>query len=111
MDKLRAILGTSLLLLVSVQVGAAIINVTNTNTEYAPGLFANLQGLEWLSLDETQNQSRDSLSAGYGGLLADGWRSSTRTETALLLGSLWDGVYSGYSSGNAAGAGSMQIDR
>ena len=53
MNKIKLILGASLLLIASVQVNAAIINATNTNTEYATGSFANLQGLEWLSLEIT----------------------------------------------------------
>jgi hypothetical protein len=43
MDKKRLILAASILL-VSGQVGAAIISVTNTNTEYDTGLYADLQG-------------------------------------------------------------------
>lgn len=92
------------LLIASGQSLAAIISEGNVSTEYATGQFANLQGLEWLSLDETQNQSRISVTAGFGGFIADGWRYATRAETAILLGSLWDHVYDGYSLSNAPGA-------
>ena len=44
MNKLKVILGASILLFVSAQANAAIIDATSTNTEYAPGLNADLQG-------------------------------------------------------------------
>jgi hypothetical protein len=89
--KIRAILG-ALVLLVSVQANADIINATNTNTEYAPSLNADLQELEWLSLDETLGQSVDSILGGYGGYIGQGWRYANREETAILLNSLSGGV-------------------
>ena len=63
--KIRIILA-ALVLLVSWQVGAAIIDATNTNTEYSPGKFADLQGLKWLTFDLTQAVSRNAVEAGYG---------------------------------------------
>ena len=39
----------------SVQANASIISQINTNTEYSTGLFADLQGFEWLSFDVTMN--------------------------------------------------------
>jgi len=84
---------------------ADLISITSTSTEFAPGSLANLQGLEWLSLDETTNQSVDTFLGGFGGLVDDGWRLASLGETQTLVGSLWDGVYDGYSAGNAAGAG------
>jgi hypothetical protein len=104
MGQIKPLLGTLILLLVSVQAGAAIINASNTNTEYDKGVFADLQGLEWLTLDETKGQSRISIESGYGGFFADGWRYATLEETGNLILSLWGGVYRGYSPGNAAGA-------
>ncbi len=81
---------------------AAIIN-GSTNTEYQSGKFANLQGLEWLSLDMTKGQSRNSIESGYGNYLSKGWRYADRTETETLLGSLWGGT-NGFSRNNFSGA-------
>ena len=104
MGKIKIILGASILLFVSVQVNADIIDANNTNTEYAPGKYADLQGLQWLTLDETLGESYDSIISGYNGLTNDGWRYATRQETETLLGSLWGGTISGWSHDNADGA-------
>lgn len=75
-----------------------------------------LQGLEWMPLAHTANLSRDQLNEDKDGFTnftdrfnntwtaADGWRFATRAETETLIGSLWGGVYSGFSSDNAQGA-------
>jgi hypothetical protein len=104
MEKIKTILTASFMLLVSVQVNAAIIDITNTNTEYASGLFADLQGLDWLTLDQTHKVSRNSIENGYGGFVDDGWRYATLLETENLLNSLWDQTWSGWSASNADGA-------
>jgi hypothetical protein len=88
----------------SATVSAGIINEFNTDTEYAANKFADLQGLEWLTLDVAVGQSRDSIEGGYGGLIDDDWRYATRDETETLLGSLWDQIYSGSSVSNYDGA-------
>ena len=93
-----------ILLLLPLQGYTAIININNTDTEYVSGKYADLQGLEWLSLDETAGKSRKKLEQGYGGYLNDGWRYASRQETETLLGSLWGGVYEGFSTDNSQGA-------
>lgn len=95
---------TSILLLLWAQVNADIIDAHSTNTEYAPGKYADLQGLQWLTLDETLGESYDSIISGYKGLTNDGWRYATRQETETLLGSLWGATVSGWSQDNADGA-------
>lgn len=82
---------------------AGFINASNTNLQYASGKSANLQGLEWLSLDHTANISRTNVesSSAYS---SGGWRYATKNETATLLGSLWGASVSGYSTSNHAGA-------
>lgn len=92
------------LLSTMVNVQAAIISSETVDTEIGNGNFANLQGLEWLSLDETAGQSRDQIEAGYGGLLEAGWRYATISETETLLTSLWGGHYDLYAPDNALGA-------
>jgi hypothetical protein len=67
---------------------ASIIGEFNTNTEYAPGLHADLQGLQWLSFDQTLNIDRKTVEEGYGGLLDLGWRYATLAETKTLFESL-----------------------
>ena len=94
MGKIKLFLGASILLLVSGQVNAGIINIANTNTEYDTGKFADLQGLNWLTLDETQNQSRQSVLDGFGGYIDNGWRYATRNETETLVNSIWGGEIS-----------------
>lgn len=69
-------------------VPAYIITADNFDLEYSPGYFADLQGLEWLSLDETVGISRFDIENGYGGFFANGWRYATRNETETLLNSL-----------------------
>lgn len=83
---------------------AGIINASNTNTTLSNGETADLQGLEWLTFDYTHGMARLAVEHNLGTIEGGGWRYATRGETETLLGSLWDGVYSGYSSGNAAGA-------
>ncbi|MCP5144761.1 MAG: hypothetical protein H6978_08045 [Gammaproteobacteria bacterium] len=75
---------------------AAVVNSgTSTN--------ADLQGLEWLSLDVTAGMSREDVEASAL-LTTEGWRYATRSETEALINSLWGGVYNGYSPDNAPGA-------
>ncbi|MER2491115.1 PEP-CTERM sorting domain-containing protein [Catenovulum sediminis] len=75
----------------------------------AGGKTVALQGLEWMSLDHTAGLSRDDIEDGftdnYGTTWAAGeWEYATREQTETLLGSLWGGVYSGWSSDNHDGA-------
>ena len=83
---------------------ASIISEINTNTEYSSGKFANLQGLEWLSLDATSGKSRSEIDAGFNNLLLNGWQYATRSQTEILVTSLWGGNYSGWSQDNYSGA-------
>ena len=108
MGKIKLILGAAILLLVSGQVNAEIVSASSTNTEYAPGLNADLQGLEWLSLEQTAGLSRYDVEDGFtsadGTTYAPGeWQYATREQTETLLGSLWGGV-NGESQSNYAGA-------
>lgn len=73
------------------------------------GKIVNLQGLEWLSLEHTANLSTNEIKDGFTdnyGITYSGeeFRYATRSETELLLGSLWGGNYSGWSADNADGA-------
>ncbi len=82
---------------------AGFISASNTNLQYASGRYANLQGLQWLTLDETKHKSR--LAVERSSLMEnDGWRFATRAETATLLGSLWGGSMVGLSASNYDGA-------
>lgn len=104
MNKMKLVLAISILL-VSGQGYAAIISLTNTNTEYSAGLFADLQGLEWLTLDETLGVSRSSIEDGSSGnWLNEGWRYASRNETETIVNSIWGGTTDGWSSDNSAGA-------
>ena len=71
----------------------------------AGGKTVDLGGLEWLSLTETEGQSRDAvdMELGTGGTFY-GWRIATRGETETLLDSLWGGSSEGYSPDNFDGA-------
>jgi hypothetical protein len=101
---IKRLLTASLLLLVSVQVSAAIISAINTNAEFESGKFADLQGLEWLSLDVTAGKSRSEIDAGFDDLLLNGWQFATRNQAETLVTSLWGGSYSGWSNDNYSGA-------
>jgi len=101
----KVLVATCLFLqLLTSNVQAAVINNTNTNTEFKTGEYADLQGLDWLSLDMTAGQSRQDVERDYyGGYLIDGWRYASRKETEDLLGSLWGGV-NDWDIGNLSGA-------
>ncbi len=104
MERLKVILGTSVLLFSSI-INAAIINITNTDTSLNNGNFADLQGLEWLSLDETRGLSRIEIEANVGGFLDDNWRYANQLEVSLLFSSIWGGNHiDGWSDDNYDGA-------
>lgn len=103
MGKIKLILGASILLFTSIA-NAAIINAFNTNTEYAPHLNADLQGLDWLTLDNTLGESPNTVNGLLDTYEGGGWRYATRLETETLTGSLWGGTISGFSLDNANGA-------
>jgi len=88
----------------SSQAIAGIINETNTSLDLGNGNYAELQGLTWLTLNETAGKSRDEIENGYKGLLADGWRYASLEQTSILFSSLWNGIYSGYDVSNSYGA-------
>lgn len=70
----------------------------------AGGKQVALQGLEWLSLDHTAGLSRADIEDGFTDRFgtvwnAGDWRYATRTETTMLLNSLWGGVWTGQLGG------------
>jgi hypothetical protein len=72
MNKIKLILSASILLL-SAQVNASIVNSTNTDTAIGNGRPADLQGLEWLSLDHAINQSRDQIWGNFTDSYGTDW--------------------------------------
>ncbi len=95
-------------LLVFATANATIISGSHTTTG---GKTVALQGLEWLSLDHTQQMSRDQVeNAGgwtdrYGtSWNAGDWRYASRAETETLINSLWGGNWDGWSNDNHDGA-------
>jgi len=98
----------ALILMVSGQVGAAIISGTYFTEDNKK---VDLQGLEWLSLDHTAGLSRTYIESDEGwtdqfgnSYSANEWRYATRVETETLLNSLWDQKYSGFSLSNYDGS-------
>lgn len=95
-------------LVVSMSAYAGLISGNHTTDG---GKSVNLQGLEWMPLTHTAGLSRSQVGSSngftdrYGNEWKSGdWRYATRSETEILLGSLWGGVYSGFSSDNYDGA-------
>jgi hypothetical protein len=80
------------------QANAAIISGTHST---ADGKSVALQGLEWLSWDETYNSTRTAVEAG--GYFDDGWRYATGAEFGGLISSIWGGA-SGENTGNYDGS-------
>ncbi len=76
-----------LCLLAVFNVQAAIITQTDAGSS-----GANLQAMEWLSLDVTRNISRNQIEAGYGGYFSNGWRYATGDETEILLKSIYGNI-------------------
>lgn len=85
---------------------AGIISIENTNTEFSIGNYANLQGLEWLSLDVTLGLSRANVENGFVGngnntytyssnanRLNDSWRYATTEEVESLINSLTNNLF------------------
>ena len=96
-------------IVISPVVNAAIINASNTDTEFVSGSFADLQGLEWLSFDITLGMSRNQVVSDVVGTIdGGGWRYASISETNSLLSSLWGGVYDGWSADNYDGAQWME---
>ncbi len=84
---------------------AIIISGSHTTSN---GKSVDLQGLEWLSLDHTQNMKRADVEGGFTDTFgatfsASDWRYATRVETEKLLGSLWGGTYDTWSPDNGDG--------
>jgi hypothetical protein len=86
------------LLLAGFQANAAIISGTHSTTD---GKSVALQGLEWLSWDETYNLTRTAVEAG--GYFNDGWRYAIGAEFGGLISSIWGGA-SGENTGNYDGS-------
>ena len=70
------------------------------------GKAVDLQGLAWLSFDETFNMSRDAITLEIASGSMQGWRYATRHETAQLLLSV-AGSDSGWAFDNFDGANWM----
>ncbi|MEM9760204.1 MAG: hypothetical protein AAF933_13265 [Pseudomonadota bacterium] len=93
------------LLLASSGTRAGIISSGTVDIRFGASGRANLQGLEWLHLNETAGLSRDDVMNNDGvAFIAGGWRYATRSETETLITSLWSGIYDGWSADNFAGA-------
>lgn len=88
------------LITLSFSAQSAVISGSHTT---AGGKTVALQGLQWLSFDQTWAYSRAQIEGGAGGFLADGWRYATRSELETLFDSLWGGIYEGYHSSNVDG--------
>jgi len=105
-QKLSAILISSILAAGSIFANASIISGTQTTSG---GKAVDLQGLEWMSLDHTAGLRRTDIELGftdrYGTVRGAGeWIYASREQTERLLGSLWGGSISGWSGDNADGA-------
>lgn len=95
-------------------VAFCLVSSANANIITGPqttdgGKVVNLQGLEWLSLNQTVGQSRLDVEAGFtaanGDVWAkDEWQYATRLQTSTLLSSLWGQISSGWSEDNFDGA-------
>jgi hypothetical protein len=109
--KLKKIVVTSILLSAaafSMSANAGFISGLQTTSG---GKSVALQGLEWMPLTYTAGMSRqnieqaDGFTDRFGGVWSSSdWRYASRSETELLLGSLWGGTVSGWSNDNADGA-------
>lgn len=96
-----AAIGIALCLPLTAAHAATVSGIHTTNG----GKSVNLSGLEWLTLDETENLSRTDIENGTGNtFLADGWRYATRGEFEALFDSLWGGVAEGWQASNYDGA-------
>ena len=93
---LRLLTATAALLGVLGSTQAALVNQGNTTLD-------TTTGLEWLDLTLTLGQSYDSLQAGFGGYIADGWRHATGSELCALFGSQGDDVTSCAAPGQQTG--------
>jgi hypothetical protein len=79
------------------------------NHTLSNGKTVALQGLEWMPLTYTAGMARldieDGFTDRFGGVWgANDWRYATRSETAILLQSLWGGTHSGWHPNNYLGA-------
>lgn len=107
---MKKLLATALLLTAGLSTSAHAGFISGSQTT-AGGKTVNLQGLEWMPLTYTAGLSRNQVEAAggftdrFGGVWNAGdWRYATRAETETLLGSLWGGVYNGWSRDNHDGA-------
>jgi len=107
---MKKLLATALLLTAGLSTSAHAGFISGTQVTDG-GKTVNLQGLEWMPLTYTAGLSRNQIEAAggftdrFGGVWNAGdWRYATRGETEALLGSLWGGVYDGYSADNYDGA-------
>ena len=82
---------------------AGVISGDITKTYNGYSVTGDLQGLEWLSWDETFGYSASEILNGTGNsFLEDGWRYASKSESMVLFDSL--GFISGWHSGNASSA-------
>lgn len=79
-------------LILSQVANAGVISVdSGTDLTFGTAGVADLQGLEWLTLDETQGYSQEEIAAALLGGIFNGYRYATRAETETLLDSLSSG--------------------
>ena len=86
---------------ISHSIASTVIDTQYTND----GKLVELNGLEWLSLDQTAGLSRLTVQDNLNNnIYGSGWRYATRTEVENLLDSLWGGTTEGWSIDNYDGA-------
>ncbi len=102
-----ALIGTALTFAAFTNVAnAGLISGSHTTDG---GKTVDLQGLDWLSFEHTAGLSRNDVESGFTDTYgtswdANYWRYATRSETEILLGSLWDQKWDGWSGSNFDGA-------
>ena len=107
---MKKIIATALLFVAGMTSTAHASFISGSQT-LANGKTVALQGLEWMPLSYTAGFSRNYIESTNGWTdrfdnkwSASDWRYATRTETAALINSLWDGVFDTWSKDNSIGA-------
>lgn len=67
---------------------AGVISGDITKTYNGYSVTGDLQGLEWLSWDQTYGQSIQDIYSGYGDFIDDGWRYASQLEVTNLFTSV-----------------------
>jgi hypothetical protein len=108
MNHIKLILKFTIIIAYSfVNVSSAGVISGNQSTD--DGNLVALQGYEWMTLDSTAGLQRSDIENGFtdndGNVWgASDWSYASRVQTEILVNSLWDGIYSGWSDGNFDGA-------